>query len=46
MSAFFDAESRRVLAMTGTCKSCDRKVTAGDLDWVLSRIEQDEVYAL
>jgi predicted lipid-binding transport protein (Tim44 family) len=30
--------------MAGTCKYCQAKVTAGDFDWVLSRIEQDEVY--
>jgi predicted lipid-binding transport protein (Tim44 family) len=31
--------------MAGTCKYCKAKVTAGEFDWVLSRIEQDEVYA-
>jgi predicted lipid-binding transport protein (Tim44 family) len=31
--------------MAGVCKYCKSKVTAGDFDWVLSRIEQDEVYA-
>jgi hypothetical protein len=31
--------------MAGICKYCKAKVTAGDFDWVLSRIEQDEVYA-
>jgi hypothetical protein len=31
--------------MAGACKYCKAKVTAGDFDWVLSRIEQDEVYA-
>ncbi|MBL9024487.1 MAG: TIM44-like domain-containing protein [Myxococcales bacterium] len=30
--------------MAGTCESCSVKVTSGDFDWVLSRIEQDEVY--
>ena len=31
--------------MAGTCAYCNAKVTSGDFDWVLSRIEQDEVYA-
>jgi hypothetical protein len=31
--------------MAGICKFCQAKVTAGDFDWVLSRIEQDEAYA-
>ncbi len=30
--------------MAGNCESCSAKVTTGDFDWVLSRIEQDEVY--
>ena len=30
--------------MAGTCGSCDVKITSGAFDWVLSRIEQDEVY--
>lgn len=30
--------------MAGTCGSCNAKVTSGEFDWVLSRIEQDEVY--
>lgn len=30
--------------MVGTCKFCNVKVTTGDFDWVLSRIEQDESY--
>ncbi|NUO50020.1 MAG: TIM44-like domain-containing protein [Polyangiaceae bacterium] len=30
--------------MAGNCESCSTKVTTGDFDWVLSRIEQDEVY--
>jgi hypothetical protein len=30
--------------MAGKCESCSVKVTSGDFDWVLSRIEQDEVY--
>jgi hypothetical protein len=30
--------------MAGVCKYCQAKVTAGDFDWVLSRIEQDAVY--
>lgn len=30
--------------MAGDCKYCKSKVTTGDFDWVLSRIEQDEAY--
>jgi hypothetical protein len=30
--------------MAGNCESCSTKVTTGEFDWVLSRIEQDEVY--
>ena len=30
--------------MAGTCRHCQAKVTSGEFDWVLSRIEQDEVY--
>lgn len=30
--------------MAGVCKYCQAKVTTGEFDWVLSRIEQDEVY--
>ncbi|MFO0565275.1 MAG: TIM44-like domain-containing protein [Polyangiaceae bacterium] len=32
--------------MAGTCAKCGVKVTTGEFDWVLSRIEQDEVYRL
>ncbi|MEI9940959.1 MAG: TIM44-like domain-containing protein [Pseudomonadota bacterium] len=32
------------IAMTGQCEYCRVKVTSGDFDWVLSRIEQDESY--
>jgi hypothetical protein len=32
------------IAMSGNCTSCNAKVTAGEFDWVLSRIEQDDVY--
>ena len=32
------------ISMTGTCDYCQAKVTSGDFDWVLSRIEQDESY--
>jgi predicted lipid-binding transport protein (Tim44 family) len=31
--------------MSGNCTVCKVKVTAGDFDWVLSRIEQDEAYS-
>ncbi len=30
--------------MAGSCTYCRAKVTAGEFDWVLSRIEQDEAY--
>lgn len=30
--------------MGGQCTYCQSKVTTGDFDWVLSRIEQDDVY--
>jgi predicted lipid-binding transport protein (Tim44 family) len=30
--------------MAAVCKSCNAKVTSADFDWVLARIEQDEVY--
>jgi hypothetical protein len=30
--------------MAGTCNYCKAKVTTGEFDWVLSRIEQDEAY--
>ena len=30
--------------MVGQCTHCNAKVTSGEFDWVLSRIEQDEVY--
>ena len=30
--------------MAGVCKHCDAKISNGQFDWVLSRIEQDEVY--
>jgi len=33
------------IGMTGQCEYCRIKVTSGDFDWVLSRIEQDESYA-
>ena len=32
------------IGMAGDCKYCRAKVTTGEFDWVLSRIEQDEVY--
>jgi hypothetical protein len=31
--------------MAGSCESCGVKLTAGQFDWVLSKIEQDEAYA-
>lgn len=33
------------VGMAGNCEYCQVKVTAGEFDWVLSRIEQDEAYA-
>jgi predicted lipid-binding transport protein (Tim44 family) len=30
---------------TGICQYCQGKVTSGEFDWVLSKIEQDESYA-
>lgn len=30
--------------MAGVCEYCGSKLTSGDFDWVLSRIEQDEAY--
>jgi hypothetical protein len=30
--------------MAGSCTHCSAKVTSGEFDWVLSRIEQDEAY--
>jgi predicted lipid-binding transport protein (Tim44 family)/uncharacterized Zn finger protein (UPF0148 family) len=32
------------ISMAGICEYCGGKVTSGDFDWVLSRIEQDESY--
>jgi hypothetical protein len=32
------------VTMVGDCTYCKAKVTTGQFDWVLSRIEQDEVY--
>jgi hypothetical protein len=33
------------VSMAGSCEHCNAKVTSGEFDWVLSRIEQDEAYA-
>jgi hypothetical protein len=33
------------VGMSGNCEYCQVKVTAGEFDWVLSRIEQDEAYS-
>jgi hypothetical protein len=30
--------------MAGTCKYCEVHITGGEFDWVLSKIEQDDVY--
>ena len=32
------------IEMAGTCAYCTAKITSGEFDWVLSRIEQDETY--
>ncbi|WP_437291842.1 TIM44-like domain-containing protein [Sorangium sp. So ce406] len=32
------------VTMAGNCAHCSAKVTSGEFDWVLSRIEQDEAY--
>jgi hypothetical protein len=32
------------ISMGGTCEHCSAHVSAGEFDWVLSKIEQDEVY--
>jgi hypothetical protein len=32
------------VSMAGNCEYCQARVVSGDFDWVLSRIEQDEVY--
>jgi hypothetical protein len=33
------------VSMAGNCEYCGTLVTSGAFDWVLSRIEQDDVYA-
>jgi Tim44-like domain len=33
------------VTMAGACKHCGSHVTRGEFDWVLSKIEQDDVYA-
>jgi len=33
------------VSMAGVCGYCDTKITGGDFDWILSRIEQDDAYA-
>ena len=33
-----------VITMGGQCASCHAHVTAGEFDWVLSKIEQDDTY--
>jgi uncharacterized Zn finger protein (UPF0148 family) len=32
------------ITMTGACEHCNAHVTAGEFDWVLSKIEQDDTY--
>ena len=32
------------VSMAGTCTHCSAHVTGGEFDWVLSKIEQDDVY--
>lgn len=33
------------IGQAGTCEFCQAKITSGEFDWILSRIEQDDVYA-
>jgi hypothetical protein len=35
----------QAINMAGRCGHCGAHITAGEFDWVLSRIEQDEAYA-
>ena len=37
--------ARVAVGATGVCEFCGGKLTTGEFDWVLSRIEQDEAYA-
>jgi hypothetical protein len=32
------------ISMAGTCEHCNAHLTAGEFDWVLSKIEQDDTY--
>jgi len=32
------------ISMAGTCAHCGSHLTRGEFDWVLSKIEQDDVY--
>lgn len=32
------------VSMAGRCSHCDAKITSGEFDWVLSKIQQDESY--
>ena len=32
------------ITMAGECESCQTHITAGEFDWVLSKIEQDDTY--
>ena len=34
------------VSMAGNCEHCQARVVSGEFDWVLSRIEQDEVFSL
>jgi len=34
------------IGMAGQCEYCRVKITSGEFDWVLSRIEQDEAFEL
>jgi hypothetical protein len=33
------------VSMAGNCEHCGSHLTRGEFDWVLSKIEQDDVYA-
>ena len=32
------------VTQVGDCQYCNTRITRGDFDWILSRIEQDEAY--
>ncbi len=36
--------AQQQISMAGNCEFCSAHITAGEFDWVLSKIEQDEAY--